>query len=349
MWLCRMPYGGSRMLAGAFRSIGWDTHVTPDEDARTLELGAKYTSGDECYPQRIVLGDYLKLIEDEKLDPKKTAFLLPTANGPCRFGQYAGLLRRVLDDHGLPGRAHPFHHFRRRLRRYRRKGGGTDQDGLAGGSRAGHPPEAAPDDPAVRDRTGEYGQGLPGEPRSDGRHHRPSGDRQQGADGRSQGRPRPGEEGLPCHPGEAGGPPPYRRGRGDLLPPEHVRQQRGHTAHRGPGRRVLAGRRGRVGVVHQRRGLPPVARGEAPPEQGLAEELPHGAGDAQRRERAHGAVRRRLREPSGPTRPRDLGVRASLPAPRGGSGRDGASRPAGPSTSTTRAPTASWISARSPA
>jgi len=100
MWLCRMPYGGSRMLAGAFRSIGWDTRVTPDEDARTLELGAKYTSGDECYPQRIVLGDYLKLIEDEKLDPKKTAFLLPTANGPCRFGQYAGLLRRVLDDQG---------------------------------------------------------------------------------------------------------------------------------------------------------------------------------------------------------------------------------------------------------
>jgi predicted nucleotide-binding protein (sugar kinase/HSP70/actin superfamily) len=100
MWLCRMPYGGSRMLAAAFRSIGWDTRVTPEEDARTLELGGKYTSGDECYPQRIVLGDYLKLVEDEKLDPRKTAFLLPTANGPCRFGQYVGLMRRVLDDNG---------------------------------------------------------------------------------------------------------------------------------------------------------------------------------------------------------------------------------------------------------
>jgi predicted nucleotide-binding protein (sugar kinase/HSP70/actin superfamily) len=100
LWLCRMPYGGSRMLAGAFRSIGFDTRVTPDEDARTLELGGKYTSGDECYPQRIVLGDYMKLIEDEKLDPRKTAFLLPTANGPCRFGQYVALLRRILDDQG---------------------------------------------------------------------------------------------------------------------------------------------------------------------------------------------------------------------------------------------------------
>jgi predicted nucleotide-binding protein (sugar kinase/HSP70/actin superfamily) len=100
LWLTRMPYGGSRMLAAAFCSIGLDTRVTPDEDSRTLELGGKYTSGDECYPQRIVLGDYMKLIEDEKLDPTKTALLLPTANGPCRFGQYIGLLRRILDDQG---------------------------------------------------------------------------------------------------------------------------------------------------------------------------------------------------------------------------------------------------------
>jgi len=100
LWLTRMPYGGSRMLAAAFRSIGLDARVTPAEDARTLELGGKYTSGDECYPQRIVLGDYMRLIEDEKFDPKKTAFLLPTANGPCRFGQYWALLRRILDDQG---------------------------------------------------------------------------------------------------------------------------------------------------------------------------------------------------------------------------------------------------------
>ena len=75
--------------------------MVPEEDSRVLELGGKYTSGDECYPQRIVLGDYLRLIEDHKMDPRKTAFLLPTANGPCRFGQYFGLLRQVLDERGL--------------------------------------------------------------------------------------------------------------------------------------------------------------------------------------------------------------------------------------------------------
>jgi predicted nucleotide-binding protein (sugar kinase/HSP70/actin superfamily) len=40
-------------------------------------------------------------MEDEKLDPQKTALLLPTANGPCRFGQYVALQRRLLDDLGL--------------------------------------------------------------------------------------------------------------------------------------------------------------------------------------------------------------------------------------------------------
>src|SRR5664280_2770890 len=98
LWLPRMPYGGSYLLAAAFRSIGYDARVTPPEDLRTLELGGKYTSGDECYPQRIVLGDFMKLVEDERLVPAKTAFLLPTANGPCRFGQYASLLERILDD-----------------------------------------------------------------------------------------------------------------------------------------------------------------------------------------------------------------------------------------------------------
>ena len=101
LWLTQMPFGGSFMLAAAFRSIGLDAHVVPEEDSRVLELGGKYTSGDECYPQRIVLGDYLRLIEDHKMDPRKTAFLLPTANGPCRFGQYFGLLRQVLDERGL--------------------------------------------------------------------------------------------------------------------------------------------------------------------------------------------------------------------------------------------------------
>ncbi len=98
LYLAQMPYGGSALLAAAIRSIGLDTWATSDSDERTLELGARYTSGDECYPQKITLGDYLRIIEDE--GHENVGFLMPTANGPCRFGQYLHLIRSKFDELG---------------------------------------------------------------------------------------------------------------------------------------------------------------------------------------------------------------------------------------------------------
>ncbi|MHB0980685.1 MAG: hypothetical protein ACYC5Q_11580 [Thermoleophilia bacterium] len=101
LFLPRMPYGGSRLLAAAMHSIGIEARVTPESEGRTLELGGRFTSGDECYPQKVVMGDLMKLLVDDGLDPKKVAFMIPTANGPCRFGQYAALQRQVLDENGF--------------------------------------------------------------------------------------------------------------------------------------------------------------------------------------------------------------------------------------------------------
>lgn len=98
MYLPHMPYGGTYLLASAIRSIGFDAWPTTHSDERTLDLGGRVTSGEECYPQRITVGDFLRMIEDEGRD--KVAFLMPTANGPCRFGQYLHLIRTTLDDLG---------------------------------------------------------------------------------------------------------------------------------------------------------------------------------------------------------------------------------------------------------
>ena len=98
LYVAQMPYGGSYLLAAAIRSLGFDAWPTNDSDERTLELGGRHTSGDECYPQKITLGDYLRVIEDE--GPDKVAFLMPTANGPCRFGQYLHLVRAKFDELG---------------------------------------------------------------------------------------------------------------------------------------------------------------------------------------------------------------------------------------------------------
>lgn len=98
LYLPQMPYGGSYLLAAAIRSIGLDAQPTTDSDERTLELGGRLTSGDECYPQKITVGDLLRMIDD--LGPDRVAYLMPTANGPCRFGQYLHLIRAKLDELG---------------------------------------------------------------------------------------------------------------------------------------------------------------------------------------------------------------------------------------------------------
>jgi predicted nucleotide-binding protein (sugar kinase/HSP70/actin superfamily) len=100
LWIPRMTYVGARMMAAVFRSIGIDARITPPSDERTLELGGLYTSGEECYPEKVTMGDFLRIIQSEDFDPDKHAFFMPTAEGPCRFGQYAPYLRQVLDDMG---------------------------------------------------------------------------------------------------------------------------------------------------------------------------------------------------------------------------------------------------------
>jgi len=95
-----MAYGSTRAFAAVFHAIGLDAEPTPPSDHRTRELGARYTSGDECYPAKVTVGDFMKLLEDKSVDPARIAFFMPTAEGPCRFGQYAPYLRHVLDANG---------------------------------------------------------------------------------------------------------------------------------------------------------------------------------------------------------------------------------------------------------
>ncbi len=95
-----MAYGSGRCFAAGFRALGLNADITPKSDARTLELGGRYTSGDECYPAKVTVGDFLRVLEDKATDPADVVFFMPTADGPCRFGQYSQFLRQILDGNG---------------------------------------------------------------------------------------------------------------------------------------------------------------------------------------------------------------------------------------------------------
>lgn len=96
LYVPRMTYSGARAFVSAFRSLGFDADVVPPGDQRTLELGYKYAGGEECLPEIVTLGNFLKIIEQPGFKPEKTAFFMPLAGGPCRFGQYTPFLRRIL-------------------------------------------------------------------------------------------------------------------------------------------------------------------------------------------------------------------------------------------------------------
>jgi predicted nucleotide-binding protein (sugar kinase/HSP70/actin superfamily) len=95
-YIPRMAEGCARALAAVLRSLGIDAAVVPPSDASTLELGGKYSSGDECYPLKVTVGDFLRILERAGQDPKQTAFFMPIGQGPCRFGQYVPYVKSVL-------------------------------------------------------------------------------------------------------------------------------------------------------------------------------------------------------------------------------------------------------------
>ncbi len=98
-----MAYGSARLFAAALRSLGVDAALTPpSQRPHDANSARSYTSGDECYPAKVTIGDFMRVLERPDADPARTVFFMPTADGPCRFGQYAAYMRRLLDAHGFP-------------------------------------------------------------------------------------------------------------------------------------------------------------------------------------------------------------------------------------------------------
>ncbi len=96
MYIPPMEPWGARFFAAAFRSIGYDARALV-EDASTLATGMKHTSGGECVPCPSTTGALLSAMRRDGVDPDNVIFFMPTACGPCRFGQYAKLNRLIFD------------------------------------------------------------------------------------------------------------------------------------------------------------------------------------------------------------------------------------------------------------
>jgi len=98
-----VPYAseGARVLAAALRAYGINSEVLPRSKDPGLNLARSVISEDVCLPAFMTTEDILLRVNQPDFDPKNEAFFQGTSEGPCRFGMYHMLQRRILDRLGL--------------------------------------------------------------------------------------------------------------------------------------------------------------------------------------------------------------------------------------------------------
>ncbi len=95
---------GAVALGAAMQAFGVNAVVLQEQDEKNLLYSNKVTSGKECLPYRVTLGDFMKFFYENDsygIDPKDVEGFLASAFGPCRFGKYAVEEVRILRELGF--------------------------------------------------------------------------------------------------------------------------------------------------------------------------------------------------------------------------------------------------------
>lgn len=90
------PFGDARIaIESMLRDFGHEIIPPPPSTHRTLSIGVKYAPEFACLPLKITLGNYIEAIEKGA-----DTILMLGGIGPCRFGYYAEVQKRILKDLG---------------------------------------------------------------------------------------------------------------------------------------------------------------------------------------------------------------------------------------------------------
>lgn len=92
---------GTALLARSFGRIGIRAEALPPADEQALKLGRGNSSCKECLPLQTTIGTMLQYIYNKPKD-EVVAYYMPSAPGPCRFGQYNIFSSRVIARHSIP-------------------------------------------------------------------------------------------------------------------------------------------------------------------------------------------------------------------------------------------------------
>ena len=76
-----------------FNEFGIEVVIPERPNKTSLEIGVKYSPEFVCFPFKATLGDFINLLEKENVD----TIVMATDCGPCRFGFYHAVQKRILD------------------------------------------------------------------------------------------------------------------------------------------------------------------------------------------------------------------------------------------------------------
>ena len=86
----------SEIGSAAFRGFGVRSSALPPADDEVLKIGRGHTSCKECLPLLLTTGGLLHYLDTGKAGDEKLIYFMPTASGPCRFGQYSRFLSGLI-------------------------------------------------------------------------------------------------------------------------------------------------------------------------------------------------------------------------------------------------------------
>ena len=89
------------VVGAVIEACGGRVIVLPEPDERSLFYSNQVTSGTECLPYRVTLGDFLRFFYENPDRVKDVEILMASSYGPCRLGKYALEQSRVLKEAGF--------------------------------------------------------------------------------------------------------------------------------------------------------------------------------------------------------------------------------------------------------
>ena len=89
------------VVSAVMEACGARTLVLPEPDERNLLYSNQVTSGTECLPYRVTLGDFMRFCYENGNDLKNYEGFMSGAYGPCRLGKYVVEQSRILKEVGF--------------------------------------------------------------------------------------------------------------------------------------------------------------------------------------------------------------------------------------------------------